>query len=52
MTEPDPKTQALQYIAQALNDYAASLPLSVRVPFLREAQEAIRKLEPEASKAE
>ncbi len=43
----DPKAQALQYIAQALNDYSQTLPLSVRGPFLREAQAAIKALEPQ-----
>lgn len=52
MTEPDPRAQALQYIATALNDYANTLAPSVRGPFLREAQSAIKALEPEAPKAE
>ena len=49
MTEPvDPKIAALQYVAAALNDYAQTLAPSVRGPFLREAQAAIKALEPEA----
>ena len=52
MTEPDPRAQALQYIATALNDYANTLAPSVRGPFLREAQAAIKALEPEAKAAE
>ncbi len=53
MTEPaDPKAQALQYIAQALNDYSTTLAPSVRGPFLREAQAAIKALEPAEKPAE
>jgi hypothetical protein len=47
VTEPDPRAQALQYIATALNDYSQTLAPSVRGPFLREAQAAIKALEPE-----
>ena len=49
--QPDPKVQALNYLATALNDYAQTLAPSVRGPFLREAQAAIKALEPEAPKA-
>lgn len=48
MTDTDPKQQALTYIVQALNDYSLTLATSVRGPFLREAQAAIKALEPEA----
>jgi hypothetical protein len=43
MTEQ--QKQALAYIAQALTDYSATLPPSVRGPFLRESQAAIKALE-------
>lgn len=52
MTDNMTKDAALQYIAQALNDYAVTLPVSVRMPFLREAQVAIKALEAEPAKAE
>jgi hypothetical protein len=42
----DPKTAALQFIAQALNDFANTLPMSARGPFIRDAQSAIKALEP------
>lgn len=45
MTEQ--QNQALQYIAAALSDYANTLPPSVKGPFLREAQAAIKALEGE-----
>ena len=48
----DPKTAALNYIATALNDYAQTLAPSVRGPFLREAQAAIKALEPAEKQAE
>lgn len=35
---------ALQYVAQALNDYSATLAPSVRGPFLRESQAALDAL--------
>ena len=43
---------AITYIAQALTDYANTLPPSVKGPFLREAQAAIKLLEGEPEKAE
>lgn len=50
MTEQ--QKQALAYIAQALTDYANTLPPSVKGPFLREAQAAMKLLEDEPPKAE
>jgi hypothetical protein len=44
----DPKVAALQFIAQALNDFSNTLPLSARGSFIREAQAAIKALEPAA----
>ena len=44
----DAQKQALQYLAAACSDYANSLPPSVRGPFIRECQAAIKALEPEA----
>lgn len=38
------RTGALQYVAQALNDYAQTLAPSVRGPFLRESQAALDAL--------
>ena len=43
--QTDPRKQALAYVTQALNEYAATLPPSVRGPFVREAQAAIKVLE-------
>jgi hypothetical protein len=43
--QADPRKQALAYVTQALNEYAATLPPSVRGPFIREAQAAIKALE-------
>ena len=39
--------QALQYLAAACSDYATTLAMSIRGPFLRECQEAIKILEAE-----
>jgi hypothetical protein len=39
------KTEAIVYITQALNDYAATMPASVKGLFLVHAQQAIRTLE-------
>ena len=39
--------QALQYLAAACSDYANTLAPSIRGPFLRECQEAIKILEAE-----
>lgn len=44
MTEVDPRQQALQYIAQALSDYADTLKPSVKGPFIREADAALKAL--------
>ncbi len=43
---PDPKAQALQFIAAALNDFTSTLPVSARASFIRDAQAAIKALEP------
>jgi hypothetical protein len=48
----DQQKQALQYLAAVASDYAATLPPSVRGPFVREAQAAIRMLESEPSASE
>jgi hypothetical protein len=37
--------QALTYVAQALNEYANTMQPTVRGPFLRECQAAIKVLE-------
>jgi hypothetical protein len=42
--------QALQYLAQAVSDYANTLPPSVRGPFVRECQAAIKVLEADPAK--
>lgn len=39
--------QALQYLATACSDHANTLPPSIRGPFVRECQEAIKRLEAE-----
>ena len=44
----DAQKQALQYLAAVASDYANTLPPSVRGPFVRECQAAIKALEPEA----
>ena len=44
--------EALQFIANALNDFANSLPVSVRASFVRDAQAAIKALEPAENPAE
>lgn len=36
--------QALQYIAQALNDYAQTMPVSVRVAFVEKTDAAFKIL--------
>jgi hypothetical protein len=41
----DQQKQALQYLAAACSDYANSLPPSVKGPFIRECQAAIKILE-------
>ena len=46
------QTKAMEYLAAAANDYAATLPPSVRGPFIREAQAAIKILEGEPPKAQ
>jgi hypothetical protein len=38
------RNAALQYVAQALNDYSNTLAPSVRGPFLRESQAALDAL--------
>ena len=48
----DPKIAALQFVANALNDFTNTLPVSVRASFIKEAQAAIKALESEAPKAE
>ncbi len=45
----DQQKQALQYLATACSDYANSLPPSVKGPFVRECQQAIKILEGSAS---
>ena len=53
MTEPtDPKVTALQFIASALNDFTNTLPVSARSSFIRDAQAAIKALEPAEKPAE
>lgn len=53
MTEPtDPKVTALQFIASALNDFTNTLPVSARASFIRDAQAAIKALEPAEKPAE
>lgn len=47
----DEQKQALQYIAQAVSDYANTLPPSVRGPFVNECKVAIQTLEAEPAKA-
>lgn len=42
MTEQ--QTSALNYLAQAISDYAATLPPSIRGPFVRECEAAIKIL--------
>lgn len=46
----DQQKQALQYLAAVASDYANTLPPSVRGPFARECQEAIKVLEAEPPK--
>jgi hypothetical protein len=41
----DKKKNALQYIAAALNEYGNTLPPTVRGPFIREAQAALKEVE-------
>ena len=49
----DAQNQALQYLAAACSDYANTLPPSVKGPFIRECQEAIKALEaPAEAKAD
>jgi len=48
----DPKIAALQFIANALNDFTNTLPASARASFIRDAQAAIKSLEPEAKSTE
>lgn len=43
MTEA--QAQALRYLAAVCGDYANTLPASVRGPFIRECQEAIKAFE-------
>lgn len=47
----DDQKQALQYLAQVASDHAATLAPSVRGPFVRECQAAIKALEAEPTKA-
>lgn len=47
----DEQKQALNYIATALNDFANTMAPSIKGPFLREAQAAIKALE-DAPKAD
>ena len=46
-TITDPKLNALQFIANALNDFTDTLPSSARASFIRDAQAAVKALEPE-----
>ena len=48
----DPKIAALQFIASALNDFTNTLPVSVRASFIKDAQAAIKALEPVEKPAE
>lgn len=41
----DQTKQAIQYLAAAVSDYANTMPASVRGPFSRECQVAIRQIE-------
>jgi len=43
----DSQKTALKYLVGACSDYANTLPMSIRGPFLRECQEAIKILEAE-----
>ena len=45
------QNKALQYLAAVASDYANTLPPSVRGPFVREAQTAIKALEDIATEA-
>ena len=47
----DTQKQALQYLAQAVSDYANTLPPSVRGPFVNECKVAIQILETEPEKS-
>lgn len=46
------KQQALQFIAQALEDFKRQLPPSAQGPFHQMAQQAINELEKEPAKNE
>jgi hypothetical protein len=48
----DDQTKALQFIAAALNDFTNTLPASARGSFIRDAQAAIKALEPAEKPAE
>lgn len=48
----DDQTKALQFIAAALNDFTNTLPASARASFIRDAQAAIKALEPAEKPAE
>lgn len=48
----DPKIAALQFVANALNDFTNMLPASARASFIRDAQAAIKALEPAEKPAE
>jgi len=43
----DAQKQAIQYLAAACSDFANTLAPSIRGPFVRECQEAIKILEAE-----
>jgi hypothetical protein len=45
MALSEQQTQAIQYIVQVVNDFAATLPLSARGPFIANAQQYINSLE-------
>lgn len=47
----DAQKQALQYLAQVASDHANTLAPSVKGPFIRECQAAIKALEAEPAKA-
>jgi hypothetical protein len=41
----DQQKNALQYVAAALSEYGNTLPPTVRGPFVREAQAALKEIE-------